>query len=181
MQRMPFSSLRPRNSEAQRCGHLWSMIPTRPELSRNAISLSPSSIRRIGSPSAFSSDDIAAGTQYCRINSPMIVPGPTRTRSSLSFLFIAFPPASLVFASLVFASLAFERILTLQFLDRRFPGIDREGDVLVGVRQRDVVFRLALEDAALAQQRVEAAHQIGIAIERAAIVVHGLVGEHDVE
>src|SRR3954447_64811 len=140
MQRMPFSSLRPRNSEAQRCGHLWSMIPTRPELSRNAISLSPSSIRRIGSPSAFSSDDIAAGTQYCRINSPMIVPGPTRTRSSLSFLFIAFSPASLVFASL-----AFERILTLQFLDRRFPGIDREGDILVGVRQRDVVFRLALQ------------------------------------
>ena len=44
MQRMPFSSLRPRNSEAQRCGHLWSMTPTRPELSRNAISFSPSSI-----------------------------------------------------------------------------------------------------------------------------------------
>ena len=73
------------------------MTPTRPSLSRNAISFSPSSIRRIGSPSAFSSDDIAAGTQYCRINSPMIVPGPTRTRSSLSFLFIVIPPASLGF------------------------------------------------------------------------------------
>src|SRR3954467_4320274 len=168
---MPFSSLRPRNSEAQRCGHLWSMIPTRPELSRNAISLSPSSIRRIGSPSAFSSDDIAAGIQYCRINSPMIVPGPTRTRSSLSFLFIAFPPVSPISG----------RKLTLQFLDRRFPGVDREGDVLVGVRQRNVVFRLAFQDAALAQQRVEAAHQFGVARQRAAIVAHGLIGEHGVE
>src|SRR3954449_11969862 len=171
MQRMPFSSLRPRNSEAQRCGHLWSMTPTRPELSRNAINFSPSSARRIGSPSAFSSDDIAAGTQYCRINSSMIVPGPTRTRSSLSFLFIVIPPAGLVF----------ERILTLQFLDRRFPGVDREGDILVGVRQRNVVFRLAFQDAALAQQRVEAAHQIGVARQRVTIVADRLVGEHDVE
>src|SRR5215212_6257512 len=86
---MPFSSLRPKNSEAQRCGHLWSMTPTRPELSRKAISCSPSSISRIGGPSAFSSDDIAAGSQYCRISLPIVVPGPTRTRSSLSLRFIA--------------------------------------------------------------------------------------------
>src|SRR5258706_10508271 len=85
---MPFSSLRPRNSEAQRCGQRWSMTPTRPELSRNAISCSPSSRRRIGAPSRGNSDDIAAGCQYCRISLPMTVPGPTRTKSSLSLRFI---------------------------------------------------------------------------------------------
>src|ERR1700730_8152761 len=82
---MPFSSLRPRNSDAQRCGQRWSITPTRPELSRNAISRSPRSISRIGAPSRSSSDDMAAGIQYCRIISPMTVPDPTRTRSSLSF------------------------------------------------------------------------------------------------
>src|SRR5580658_4969206 len=91
---MPFSSLRPKNSEAQRCGHFWSMTPTRPELSRNAISRSPSSMRRIGAPSAFSSDDIAAGSQYCRISPPITVPGPTRTRSSLSLRRIDASPVS---------------------------------------------------------------------------------------
>src|SRR5689334_15598749 len=65
------------------------MTPTRPELSRNPISLSPSSISRTGSPSAFSSDDIAAGIQYCRIKLPITVPGPTRTRASLSLRFMA--------------------------------------------------------------------------------------------
>src|SRR5215469_3133557 len=92
---MPFSSLRARNSEAQRCGHLWSMTPMRPALSRNAISCSPSSISRIGSPLAFSSDDIAAGSQYCRIRLPIVVPGPTRTRSSLSFCRMVWLPVSL--------------------------------------------------------------------------------------
>src|SRR5258708_6786354 len=82
---MPFCSLRPRNREAQRCGQRWSMTPTRPEVSRNAINCSPSSIRRIGAPSRCSSDDIAAGSQYCRIRLPIGVPAPTRTRSSLSF------------------------------------------------------------------------------------------------
>src|ERR1041385_584609 len=86
---MPFSSLRPRNSEAQRCGHLWSIIPTLPDVSRNAISCSPKSIRRIGAASRSNSDDIAAGIQYCRIILPMTVPGPTRTRSSLSLRFMA--------------------------------------------------------------------------------------------
>src|SRR5580700_6083637 len=89
MQRSPPSSLRPRNREAQRCGHLWSMTPTRPALSRNAINCSPSSMRRIGAPSRWSSDDIAAGSQYCRIRLPIGVPAPTRTRSSLSFRRIA--------------------------------------------------------------------------------------------
>jgi hypothetical protein len=85
MQRMPFSSLRPRNSEAQRCGQRWSITPTRPlTLSRNAISFSPSSISRSGSPPAFTSLDLAAGIQYWRISSPITVPGPTRVSSSLS-------------------------------------------------------------------------------------------------
>src|SRR5487761_1267778 len=61
------------------------MTPTRPKLSRKAISRSPSSNRRSGAPSRSSSDDIAAGSQYCRISAPIAVPGPTRTRSSRSF------------------------------------------------------------------------------------------------
>jgi hypothetical protein len=64
------------------------MTPTRPAVSRNAISCSPSSISRIGAPSACTSDDIAAGIQYCRISSPITVPEPTRVRSWLSFLFM---------------------------------------------------------------------------------------------
>src|SRR3984893_3527835 len=82
---MPFSSLRPRNREAQRCGQRWSITPTRPDESRTAISCPPSSNRRIGAPSRCSSDDIAAGSQYCRIRLPIGLPAPTRTRSSLSF------------------------------------------------------------------------------------------------
>ncbi len=45
------------------------------------MSFSPSSSSRSGGPSAFSSDDIAAGIQYCRISSPITVPGPTRVSS----------------------------------------------------------------------------------------------------
>src|SRR6266568_5837791 len=86
---MPFSSLRPRNKEAQRCGQRWSITPTRPEESRKAISFSPKSNRRSGALSRSSSDDIAAGSQYSRISPPITEPGPTRTRSSLSFRFIA--------------------------------------------------------------------------------------------
>jgi len=68
------------------------MTPTRPELSRNAISFSPSSINRSGAPSRWSSDDITAGIQYCRIISPIGVPVPTNSRSSRSFcLLIASP------------------------------------------------------------------------------------------
>src|SRR6266567_4043715 len=86
---MPFASLRPRNKEAQRCGQRWSITPTRPELSRKAISCSPKSNRRSGAPSRSSSDDIAAGSQYSRISPPITVPEPTRTKSSLSLRFIA--------------------------------------------------------------------------------------------
>src|SRR5579883_2824502 len=64
------------------------MTPTRPVVSRKAISRSPSSISRIGGPSRSSSRDIAAGSQYCRINSPIKVPGPTRVRASPSLLLV---------------------------------------------------------------------------------------------
>src|SRR6185312_13114248 len=60
------------------------MMPTRPVLSRHAISASPSSMRRNGAPSAFNSSDLQAGSQYSRISAPILVPGPTRVRSSLS-------------------------------------------------------------------------------------------------
>ena len=52
-----------------------------PSLSRKAISCSPSSSRRIGAPSGSSSDDRHAGIQYCRMRSPIGVPGPTRAAS----------------------------------------------------------------------------------------------------
>src|SRR5258708_11236605 len=91
MQGMPPSSWRPRNSEAQRCGQRWSMTPTRPALSRNAISFSPSSISRTGAPSRTSSEDCAAGIQYCRINSPMTVPGPTCVSSLPSVAVVILP------------------------------------------------------------------------------------------
>jgi hypothetical protein len=40
---------------------------------------------RSGEPLACNSRDIAAGIQYCRINPPIGVPGPTRVKISLSF------------------------------------------------------------------------------------------------
>src|ERR1051326_3088363 len=87
---MPPSSLRPKNREAQRCGHRWSRMPMRPEVSRNAIRRSPSSIRRTGSPSVMSSDDRHAGSQYWRIMLPIGVPGPTLVSNSFSLCEVMF-------------------------------------------------------------------------------------------
>jgi len=56
----------------------------RPALSRKAISFSPNSIKRSGSPSASSSDDRQAGSQYWRMRAPIGVPGPMRVRKSFS-------------------------------------------------------------------------------------------------
>jgi hypothetical protein len=78
------SSLRPRNSDAQRCGQRWSITPTRPGLSRKATSFSPSSIRRTGSPSASTSDDSHRRQPVLAHQLPITVPGPTRVRSALS-------------------------------------------------------------------------------------------------
>ncbi len=55
----------------------------RPELSRKAISFSPSSFSRVGVASGASSCGRQAGIQYSRISSPIGVPGPTRVRMSL--------------------------------------------------------------------------------------------------
>src|SRR5579875_1284623 len=60
------------------------MMPTRPDVSRKAISFSLSSRMRTGVPSALSSSDGAKGIQYCRISSPIGVPGPARIISSNS-------------------------------------------------------------------------------------------------
>jgi hypothetical protein len=54
-------------SEKQRrtaMGAAWSIMPTRPEESRKAISCSPSSFSRSGAPSIVTSVEIAAGIQY---------------------------------------------------------------------------------------------------------------------
>jgi hypothetical protein len=53
------------------------MTPTRPLLSLKAMSFSPKSTMRTGSPSGFNSSDAKAGNQYWRINSPIGVPAPT--------------------------------------------------------------------------------------------------------
>jgi hypothetical protein len=49
-----------------------------------AINFSDRSMRRTGSPSATNSEDLAAGIQNWRINSPMGVPGPVFVRISFS-------------------------------------------------------------------------------------------------
>jgi hypothetical protein len=77
--------------EAQRCAQRWSITPTRPALSRKAISFSPSSISRIGAPSGASSEDSIAGSQYCRIRSPITVPGPMRVSSVRSIVVVIAP------------------------------------------------------------------------------------------
>src|SRR5918992_3852548 len=82
---MPSASLRPKNSEAPRCGQAWASSPTFPEVVRKAIRFSPSKRTRSGGPSgAGSSEDMRAGIQYWRMRSPMGVPGPTRVSSAFS-------------------------------------------------------------------------------------------------
>src|SRR5919199_1089088 len=82
---MPASSLRPKNSEAPRCGQLFWIRPTLPFESRKPISCSPSSSTRTGSLSAAgSSSESMAGSQYSRKSLPMGVPGPTWAISSFS-------------------------------------------------------------------------------------------------
>src|SRR6266851_7954147 len=84
-QRSPHSSLRPRKSEAWRCGQRSSRSPMRPRLSRKATSSSPSSFTRTGGQSGSgSSHPSSAGSQYRRMVAPIGVPGPTRVTRSLS-------------------------------------------------------------------------------------------------
>ena len=58
--------------------------------------------------------------------------------------------------------------------------VEREGDVRVRVGERDVVFALALEDAALAQQGIAALHRRLVA-HGGAVVLHLAVREDHVE
>ena len=59
--------------------------PDLPDVSRNAISFSPSSSSRTGSESGVgNSDDSSPGSQYSRMRLPMAVPGPTRVSNALS-------------------------------------------------------------------------------------------------
>src|SRR5262245_46231608 len=102
-QRRPSPSLRPKKSEAPRCGQWFWMSPTRPEVARKATRFSPSSRTRTGAPSASgSSAETSAGIQYSRSSAPIGLPGPTRQSSSLSSpesmarLLRSVPPALLV-------------------------------------------------------------------------------------
>src|SRR5579883_1459130 len=68
-----------------------------------------------------------------------------------------------------------------QLLERVLPGVLGEADVGLVVGEGDVVLGLALQDAALAQQPVEGAHRLGVALERVAVVADLADAEHDVE
>ena len=68
------------------------MTPTRPLLSRKAISFSPRSMSLIGVPSLPNSLDLAAGIQYSRMKLPITVPGPTLAISMLSCLMLTGSP-----------------------------------------------------------------------------------------
>ena len=82
-QRRPSSSLRPKNSDAPRCGQLFWISPMLPVLVLKPISSSPSSLTRSGAPSrSGSSSALIAGTQYCRIKLPIGVPGPDATQNT---------------------------------------------------------------------------------------------------
>src|ERR1700733_10119261 len=84
-QRSVAPSLRPKYSDAPRCGQFSSTRPTRPRVSLNATRFSPSSRTRAGGlPGSGISAVRHAGVQYRRSSSPISVPGPTRVRIWLS-------------------------------------------------------------------------------------------------
>jgi hypothetical protein len=82
-QRRPHCSLRPKNSDAPRCGQLLAMKPGLPCESRQAIRSSPRMRTRFGSPSGSISQEYTSGSQYWRMSCPAGVPGPTRHSSSV--------------------------------------------------------------------------------------------------
>src|SRR5262249_27171611 len=55
------------------------------------------------------------------------------------------------------------QLLASQHLGGRGPGVDRVANVVRRVGERDVIFRLAFEDSALAQCSIEAPQHVGIA------------------
>ena len=54
-------------------------------------------------------------------------------------------------------------------------------NVFRGMGERNVIFGLALQDAAIAQQAVELPDQLGIAAQGAAVIADGLGGEYRIE
>src|SRR5207249_1986605 len=85
MQRSPPSSLRPKKRSASRWGQCWYTKPTFPLLSRRATRFSPSSRTRTGSQSGSGrSSDTKKGSQYLRINCPMLAFPSTRVSFSFS-------------------------------------------------------------------------------------------------
>src|SRR5688572_10487755 len=81
---MPPSSLRPKWSEAPRCGQYSAITPARPDRVRCTISRSPSNCTRLTRPPAATSEDRTTGIQYRRSRSPIGVPGPVSVSRSLS-------------------------------------------------------------------------------------------------
>src|SRR5260370_28311331 len=63
----------------------------------------------------------------------------------------------------------------------RRPGVAGVPDVLRRVSERDIVFGLAFQYTAFAQQRIEPAQHFGIAPQSAAIVVNGFGSEYGIE
>jgi hypothetical protein len=81
------ASLRPKNSDAPRCGQYLPRRPTCPLISRNAIRFSERIRSRTGGPSGFgTSRDNKTGSQKRRNSSPIAAPGPVRQSSSFSFV-----------------------------------------------------------------------------------------------
>jgi hypothetical protein len=86
-QRSPHSSLRPKNSEARRCGQNSSITPTRPSVSRNTTSRSPNIFARTGLPSGSLTSSLKqTGCQCRRMSCPIGASPSTRQRSSFSSL-----------------------------------------------------------------------------------------------
>ena len=74
MQRRPFSSLRARASEAQRCGQPSLRKPTLPSVARKATKFSPSRRTRRGAPSASRRPSAAPGSRTRAASRPSACP-----------------------------------------------------------------------------------------------------------
>ena len=82
-QRRPHSSLRPKNRSAPRCAQRRSTSPTRPLVSRNATSSSPSTVTRTGAPSGSGTSRLSSTGIQKRRNSVPIGGPRTRPREQL--------------------------------------------------------------------------------------------------
>ena len=106
-QRRPSSSLRPKKSDAPRCGQWFWISPILPDVTRKAMRFSPRSRTRTGAPSRSGSSLVmSAGIQYWRNRAPVGVPGPTLQSSSLSSLESIGGPPCRYYATVVVRTLA---------------------------------------------------------------------------